>query len=72
MWQIFPGDLNKTLAWKPEIDLHLERTVGEIGAYVVVSAIDQSRVRVIPAGKSWPVEEVRDVLQEEAERKERL
>src|SRR3954467_12876807 len=29
-WQIFPGDLATTLSWKPETDLHLERS-GERG-----------------------------------------
>ena len=72
VWQIFPGDLNKTLAWKPETDLHLERIIGEISTHVLVTVTDQSRVRVISAGESWPVEEVKDVLQDEAEGKERL
>ena len=72
VWQIFPGDLDMTLAWKPETDLHLERIVGTISTHVLVSATDQSRVRVIPAGDSWSVEEVRGVLQDEAGGKERL
>ncbi|MGY8667641.1 hypothetical protein Q3C01_35525 [Bradyrhizobium sp. UFLA05-109] len=72
VWQIFPGDLNKTLAWKPETDLHLERIIGGISTHVLVSASDHSRVRVILAGEIWPVEEVKDVLQDEAEGKQRL
>jgi hypothetical protein len=67
VWQIFPGDLNKTLDWKPETELHLELITGEISAYALVSVTDRGRVRVIPAGESWPVQASRDVLRDEAE-----
>jgi hypothetical protein len=58
-WQIFPGDLDLTLSWKPETDL-------------VVVPIDDShallggggKVRVIPAGESWPVREVKSLLKD--------
>ena len=70
VWQVFPGDLNETLAWKPETELHLERLTDDISTHVLVSATDQSRIRVIPAGESWPVDEVRDALKDEAEGKE--
>jgi hypothetical protein len=61
-WQIFPGDLDVTLNWKPETDLALERTDDEIGSHALVSAADRSRVRVIRAGEAWPVKEVKKTL----------
>jgi hypothetical protein len=70
-WKIFPGDLDKTLDWKPETELQLELITGEISAHALVNASNQVRVRVIPAGESWPVEESRAVLRDEAEGSER-
>ncbi|MET4390693.1 hypothetical protein ABIB73_006478 [Bradyrhizobium sp. F1.4.3] len=61
-WQIFPGDLAATLSWKPETDLRLEQTSDRVSSHVLVNAADQSRVRVIAAGKTWPDGEVKNVL----------
>ena len=61
-WQIFPGDLATTLGWKPETDLHLERSGDRVSSHVLVSAADNTRVRVIAAGEAWPDGEVKDVL----------
>lgn len=61
-WQIFPGDLAATLSWKPETDLHLEPSGDRVSSHVLVDAADQSRVRVIAAGESWPAGEVKKVL----------
>lgn len=61
-WQIFPGDLAATLSWKPETDLHLEPSGDRVSSHVLVNAADQSRVRVIAAGESWPAGEVKKVL----------
>lgn len=61
-WQIFPGDLATTLSWKPETDLHLERSRDRMGSHVLVNGTDQSRVRVIAAGESWPDGEVKEAL----------
>ena len=58
VWQIFPGDLDMTLGWKPETDLQLERIRDDTTTHALVSTSDQSRVRVIPAGESWPVQEI--------------
>lgn len=63
-WQIFPGDLATTLSWKPETDLRLEPSSGRVGSHVLVNDTDQSRVRVIPAGESWPDGEVKNVLRD--------
>lgn len=61
-WQIFPGDLATTLSWNPETDLHLERSDGRMSSHELVNAADQSRVRVIAAGESWPDHEVKKAL----------
>lgn len=61
-WQIFPGDLATTLGWKPETDLHLERSRDQVSSHVLVDAADQSRVRVIAAGGAWPAGAVKDAL----------
>lgn len=61
-WQIFPGDLATTLSWKPETDLHLEPASDRMASHVLVNGMDQSRVRVIAAGESWPDGEVKKAL----------
>jgi hypothetical protein len=71
-WQIFPGDLDITLGWKPETDLQLDKISDDTSSHALVSIIDQSRVRVIPAGERWRVQEVKDALREEAKPPERL
>ncbi|MGV7219451.1 hypothetical protein [Bradyrhizobium sp. UFLA05-112] len=59
-WQIFPGDLDVTLNWKPETELDLVVTKGDVGSHALVGA--GGIVRVIRAGESWPVREVRSIL----------
>ena len=61
-WQIFPGDLATTLSWQPETDLHLERSGDQVSSHELVNDADQSRVRVIAAGETWPDGEVKKVL----------
>ena len=61
-WQIFPGDLAATLSWKPETDLQLEQSADRVSSHVLVNAADQSRVRVIAAGATWPDGEVEKAL----------
>ena len=61
-WQIFAGDLATTLSWKPETDLHLEPSGDRVSSHVLVNTTDQSRVRVIAAGETWPHGEVKEVL----------
>ncbi|WBL82245.1 hypothetical protein I3J27_18090 [Bradyrhizobium xenonodulans] len=61
-WKIYPGDLATTLSWKPDTDLHLERSGERVSSHVLVNGTDQSRVRVIAAGESWPDGEVKKAL----------
>jgi hypothetical protein len=63
-WQIFLGDLDVTLNWKPETDLRLERIDDDISSHALVSMADGSKVRVIGAGESWPVQQVKKTLRD--------
>jgi len=36
----------------------------EVSSHSLISENDNSRVRVIPAGKNWPVQEVRTILRD--------
>jgi hypothetical protein len=63
-WQIFPGDLDVTLNWRPDTDLRLVRIEDEVSSHALISADDNSSVRVLPVGESWPVREVKQILKE--------
>jgi hypothetical protein len=56
-WRIFPGDLDVTLNWKPDVDLKLVRINDDACSHALISESDNSRVRVIPASESWPTKE---------------
>jgi hypothetical protein len=53
-WQVFPGDLDVTLHWKPETDLKLVRIDDDISPQALISEDDNGRVRVRPVGQNWP------------------
>jgi hypothetical protein len=61
-WQIFPGDLDLTLNWKPETDIAVVPVDDELSSHALVGG--DGKVRVIPAGESWPVRQVRSVLKD--------
>ncbi|UPK31364.1 hypothetical protein [Bradyrhizobium sp. 195] len=61
-WQIFPGDLNLTLDWKPETELAVVPIEDEVSSHALVG--DDGMVRAIPAGESWPVREVKSALKD--------
>ncbi|WMT79704.1 hypothetical protein [Bradyrhizobium sp. Ash2021] len=61
-WQIFPDDLDVTLNWKPETELSVVTVEDEVSSHALVGG--GGTVRVIPAGESWPVREVKSVLKE--------
>ena len=61
-WQIFPGDLDITLNWKPETELSVITVDDEVSSHALVGG--GGKVRVIPAGESWPVREVKSALKE--------
>jgi hypothetical protein len=61
-WQIFPGDLDLTLDWKPETELSVVSIDDEVSSHALTSV--GGRVRVIPADESWPVKEVKSILKD--------
>ncbi len=61
-WQIFPGDLDLTLNWKPETDLTVVPIDDEVSSHALIGG--DATVRVIPAGESWPVREVKSALKD--------
>ena len=63
-WQIFPGDLDLILNWKPETELKGENIDDDVSSHALASPSDLSRVRVIPVGESWPVGEVKNILKD--------
>jgi hypothetical protein len=63
-WQVFPGDLDVTLNWQPGTDLKLVRIDDEVSSHSLVSANDNSSVRVLPLGEQWPVKQVKGILKE--------
>ena len=61
-WQIFPGDLDLTLNWKPETEIVVMPADDRLSSHVLVGG--DAKVRVIADGESWPVREVKSVLKE--------
>jgi hypothetical protein len=63
-WQIFPGDVDVTLNWRPDTDLKIIRIQDEVSSHALVSDGDNSSVRVLPCGENWPVDTVKGILGE--------
>jgi hypothetical protein len=63
-WQIFPGDLDATLNWRPETELSLIRIDDELCSHALISSGDNSYVKVLAAGEKWPQREVKAKLKE--------
>jgi hypothetical protein len=63
-WQIFPGDLDVTLNWKPDTDLKLVHIADEVSSHALISADDKSRVRVLSEAENWPVKAVKTMLKD--------
>jgi hypothetical protein len=62
-WQIFPGDLDVTLNWKPATELKLVRIEDPACSHMLV-ADDNCSVRVLPFGEKWPLDKVQKVLKD--------
>jgi hypothetical protein len=62
-WQIFPGDLDVTLNWRPDTELKLVRIEDPVSSHALISE-DNSSVRVLQVGEKWPLNEVRQVLKD--------
>jgi hypothetical protein len=61
-WQIFPGDLDVTLDWKPETELSVVAVDDDVASHALVGA--GVKVRVIREDETWPVREVKSALKE--------
>ena len=58
-WQIFPGDLNVTLIWRPDTELKLVRIEDPASSHALIS---EETVACEYCRDKWPVNEVRQVL----------
>lgn len=61
-WQIFPGDVDLTLDWRPETELTLAPVDDAVCSHTLVSA--SGPVRVLRAGEQWPVSQVKSILRD--------
>jgi hypothetical protein len=61
-WQIFPGDLDLTLGWKPETELSVVPSDDGVSSHALIGG--GGKVRVIAAGENWPVREVKSILKD--------
>ena len=61
-WQIFPGDLDVTLNWRPETDLKLVHIYDEVSSHALISVDDNTRVRVLSSAKHWSLKDVKAKL----------
>lgn len=48
-WQVFPGDLDPTLAWKPETDLMVATVDDDVASHALVGGGVKVR-----GGSRWP------------------
>ncbi|MCK1625914.1 hypothetical protein IVA98_22645 [Bradyrhizobium sp. 160] len=61
-WQIFPGDLDLTLGWKPETELTVVEVADEVATHELLGG--GARVRARPFGEVWPAGDVKDALKD--------
>ena len=62
-WRIWPADVPATLRWLPTTELEIAQSSDELWTHVLINREDKSRVRVIAANETWPVQAVRRVLE---------
>jgi hypothetical protein len=63
-WRIFPGDIDVTLNWQPDDDLKLVLIDDEASSHALVSASDNSSVRVLSVNEDWSATDVKNILSE--------
>jgi hypothetical protein len=64
VWQIFPGDIDLTLAWLPTTELQLFDINDHVASHGLINCDDGSVVRVRPPGERWPDERVKALLKQ--------
>ena len=60
----FRAIFDVTLNWQPDTDLKLGRIDDAVSSHALVSAGDNSSVRIIPAADQWPVGAVKGMLED--------
>src|SRR5262249_30730989 len=63
-WRIWPGDIPKTLEWRPTTEIDVTDTEHEICSHALVDRSNGSRVRAIRASAYWPAAAVRPSVRE--------
>jgi hypothetical protein len=61
-WQIFPGDIDHTLAWLPTTELRVFEINDEVASHALISSEDGTHIRVRPQGEEWPIARVKNIL----------
>jgi hypothetical protein len=64
VWQIFPGDIDLTLAWLPTTELQLFEINDHVASHGLINCDDGSVVRVRPPGERWPTDRVKALLKQ--------
>jgi hypothetical protein len=59
---IWPGDIPKTLQWRPTTDIDVTDIDDEICSHALIDRSNGSRVRVISVSAQWPAAAVRRCL----------
>ncbi len=62
-WRIWPGDPALTLKWPRTTEIEVVKIQDEVCTHALLDRSSGSRVRVIEANSSWPVEKVEHFLQ---------
>jgi hypothetical protein len=63
-WRIWPGDVPKTLQWRPTTEIDVTDIEHEICSHALVDRSNGTWVRVIRASAYWPGAAVRRSLRE--------
>src|SRR5215813_9765091 len=61
-WRIWPGDIPKTLQWRPTTEIDVADIDDEICSHALIDRSNGSRVRVISFTAQWPAAAVRRCL----------
>jgi hypothetical protein len=64
VWQIFPGDIDLTLAWLPTTELQLFEINDHVASHGLINCDDGSVVRVRRPGERWPEDRVKALLKQ--------
>jgi len=62
VWHIWPGDLDKTLAWLPTTEIELVEIDHEVCSHALVDRSSGLDVKVSSAGAKWRIDHVQKLL----------